>query len=340
MDEKGRLGSPQRVPHNKGLFRGFLESLPKESPIAIESIGSWYWIVDEMEKAGHRPVLCNPGKAKLLMGQPNKTDKLDAGGLATLLRNGTLPSVWTPPSEIRDQRELPRMRMSLVRMRTAVKNRIHASFAKYAITFEETSDLFNRKGMVLIQQALTKLPPETRRAVESELRVLERLEEEIQKAQARMKEAIRETPEMQLLMTLPGVGSILASTIACEIGRVDRFPRPESLASYSGLVPRVHASGGRSFLGRARSDINHYLKWAFIEAANVIAINRKSWVNRHVVKLYERIKDRKGHQKAVGAVARHLSEAAYWVLTKNEPYREPILKQSCFTDLGVNAVLA
>jgi hypothetical protein len=59
-----------------------------------------------MERAGHYPKLCNPWEAKRRMGLTNKTDKLDGRGLGILLRNGTLPDVWIPPRELRDQREL------------------------------------------------------------------------------------------------------------------------------------------------------------------------------------------------------------------------------------------
>lgn len=79
-----------------------------------------------------------------------------------MLRNGSLPGVWIPPAEIRDQRELPRMRSALVHMRTMLKNRIHATFAKYAITFEKTSDLFGKCGRDLLKKAMEKLPTETR----------------------------------------------------------------------------------------------------------------------------------------------------------------------------------
>jgi len=78
-----------------------------------------------MERSSHHPRLCNPLEAKRRMGLTNKSDKLDAKGLAILLRNGTLPEVWIPPSELRDQRELLRLRVFLVRLRTRVKNRIH-----------------------------------------------------------------------------------------------------------------------------------------------------------------------------------------------------------------------
>jgi hypothetical protein len=122
MNEKGPLGPLARVEHDRDLFRDFLKALPQASTIAVEIVGNWYWMVDEMEKTGHTPVLAHAGKAKLMMGQINKTDKLDARGLALLLRNGTLPKVWIPPGELRDQRELPRMRMAMVRIRTILKD--------------------------------------------------------------------------------------------------------------------------------------------------------------------------------------------------------------------------
>ena len=109
-------------------------------------------------------------------------------------------------------------------------------------------------------------------------------------------------------MTLPGIGFILAVTIFNEIGDVSRFASPEKLASYSGMVPRVHSSGGHTRYGKLRSDVNHYLKWAYSEAGNCVAINRKRLPDRHVSKLYNRLREKKGHAKAVGTVGRLLKE--------------------------------
>ena len=86
---------------------------------------------------------------------------------------------------------------------------------------------------------------------------------------------------------------------------------------------RVHASGGKTRYGPLRPDVNRYLKWAFIEAATVICRHRRRHPKRHASCLYERVARRKGHQKAIGAVARHLAEATYWILTRREGYREP-----------------
>src|SRR5882672_10296607 len=106
VNEKGHAGEALRVAHDRHFYREFLARLPAHSAIAVEASGSYSWLVDEMERSGHHPRLCNPHEAKRRMGLTNKTDRLDAKGLAILLRNGTLPEVWIPPSELRDQREL------------------------------------------------------------------------------------------------------------------------------------------------------------------------------------------------------------------------------------------
>ncbi len=74
-----------------------------------------------------------------------------------------------------------------------------------------------------------------------------------------------------------------------------------------------------------RKESNQFLKWAFVEAANVIVRVRHhpGWRNKHVVLVYERTAQRRGHAVAVGAMARHLCEAAYWMLIKGETYQEP-----------------
>ncbi len=324
MDETGQASPPQRVQHVRSEFQDYLRTLPPGSPIALETSGHWYWMVEAMEQAGHHPILVHARKAKLLMGLVNKNDKLDAKGLATLLRNGTCPAVWIPPGALRDQRELPRLRMTFVRFRTALKNRIHAAFAKYGVSLADVSDVFGAKGRCLLEARLSQLPPETQRAVRDELALLEPVQDQIDALEGRIQAVVRQTPVMQQLQTLPGVGPILAIVVAWELGTITRFPNAEHFASYSGTVPRVVESGGhRRYSGAVRQDVNHYLKWAFVEAANCIVLNQKPWAERHVVQLYQRLAHRKGHAKAIVAVARHLAEATYWMLKKGQPYQEP-----------------
>jgi transposase len=318
----GRLVREQRIEHDRGALHQFLERCERGSPVAVETVGNWYWIVDEIEAGGCVPHLVHARKAKLMMGMINKTDRLDARGLNLLQRNGTLPTVWIPPGELRDQRDLPRTRMVLVRQRTQLKNRIHATLAKYALHDVEVSDLFGARGRDCLRQRLALLPPHTAYATQQLLEQVEGLDRLVREFERRMLAVFKPTPPIQLLMSMPGVGLILAVVIALEVGDVARFATPEKLAGYA-VTPRVHASGGKIRFGRLRPDVNRYLKWAFIEAANAICVSRGRHPRRHVSRLYERIAQRKGHAKAIAAVARHLAEATYWILSKQEPYREP-----------------
>ncbi len=279
--------------------------------------------VDEIEAAGQVPQLVHARKAKLMLGMVNKTDKLDARGLNRLQRAGTLPTVWIPPGPLRDQRDLPRTRMVLTRERTRLKNRIHATLAKYGLRVEGASDLFGRRGRQWLQAQLPLLPPHSRYATERLLEQLDVVAVQILGFEQRLRAVFAPTPELQLLQTLPGIGWVLAVVIWLEIGDIRRFPDAAHLAAYAGTTPRVHASGGRTHYGPLRVDINRYLKWAFVEAANTICLHHQARPERHVSRLYTRIQRRKGHPKAIGAVARHLAEATYWILSKREPYREP-----------------
>jgi transposase len=322
VNEKGQAGEATRVVHDRQLYREFLARLPAHSAIAVEASGSYSWLVDEMERLGHCPKLCNPREAKRRMGLTNKTDKLDAKGLAILLRNGTLPEVWIPPSELRDQRELLRLRIFLVRLRTRVKNRIHGTLSRHNVQVPG-ADLFGVQARRELGTRLPELPVHSRDAVEQELATLDFLEVQIESAERRLEAVMKVSVEADLLKTLPCVGAVLSMVMMLEIGRVDRFPTAAHLASYAGLVPRVHSSGGHTRMGQVCGNVNRNLKWAFVETANLIVINQRRLAGTHVMRLYQRIRRAKNHQKAAVAVARHLAEAAWWMLTKLEGYSEP-----------------
>lgn len=258
----GQILREARIDHGRGNIVRFLNQWDKGSPVAVETIGNWYWIVEEIEHAGMHPHLVHARKAKLMLGMINKTDKLDARGLNKLQRTGTLPTVWIPLLEIRDKRELPRTRMVFAHQRTRLKNRIHSVIDKYGLQwkFTDISDIFGKEGRKLIQESLVLLPEQTRYALETLLHHLDEVERQVVKIEKRMKEVFHPDEKIKLLMTMPGVGFILSVVITLEVGDVSRFNGHERLASYSGTVPRVHASGGRVRYGRLRPDTNRYLK--------------------------------------------------------------------------------
>lgn len=312
-----------RLVHAPGAIRHALAGCVPGTPVALEATANWYWITNEIEQAGLTPRLVHPRKAKLMMGLLNKTDRLDAHGLNRLQRNGTLPTVWIPPGPLRELRELTRTRVVLVAQRTRWKNRITATLAKWGLPASGYSDPYGKRARGELQERMATLPEQTRWATRQMLVQLDGLSAQIQEFEKRLEELVEVTPEMQWLETLPGLGVILAATIALEIGDVGRFASADRLASYAGTTPRVHASGDRVRYGRTRPDVNRYLKWAFAEAANSVAVNHTRCPQRHVSQLYRRLRQRKGHSKAIGAVARHLAEATFHVLSRQEAYRDP-----------------
>jgi transposase len=325
LDDEGHLHERIRVNHAPGVIKNYLSQFPEGTPVAIESVGNWYWIIDEIEESGCVPKMAHAAKAKVMMGNVNKTDKLDAVGLATLERLGSLPTVWLPPDDLRDERDLPRTRMAISKMRTALKNRIHSTLAKYNLSLDTDSDIFAPKWRDHLLHAFQALPPETRRCMEQELELLDIVQAHIDRLEKRILERIALSETIQLVKTLPGVAEILSIVIEREVGSIDRFPSCSNFTSYAGTTPKVKGSAGKYRYGKMRKQSNHYLKWAFIEATNVVVLHHKhpNWRNKYVSQLYERVRRRKGHYVAVGAVARYLSEAAYWVLKKGEPYQEP-----------------
>ena len=266
----GAVQRETRVDHEPGAVPAFLRGFDPGSPVAVEAVGNWYWIVDEIEAAGMVPRLVHPRKAKMMMGMINKTDKLDARGMNRLQQNGTLPVVWIPPGDLRDERDLPRTRMILVQQRTRLKNRIHATLAKYALSPTGLSDAFGKRGQEVIRERIRSLPPETQFATE-------RLMEELVLRRGKCRgvgvpdeggirgnsrdQAPNDPPRGRLHSrhrNRPGDRG--SSTI----------PEASRLASYAGTTPRVHYSGGKTRFGTLRTDVNQYLKWAFVEAGNGI----------------------------------------------------------------------
>lgn len=315
-----------RIEHRPGAIRDYLRDCRAGTAVAVEALGSWYWIVAEIEQAGLRPRLVHPRKAKLMMGMLNKTDKLDVHGLNRLQRNGTLPTVWIAPAGLRDLRELTRTRMALSAERTRLKNRLHATLAKYGLAAPGGSDAFGKTARAQWASRLPLLPAQTAFSTERLLTQLDVVQTQITEHEQRLTDVLAPTEAMQRQRTVPGFGPILSAVVILEMGPADRFPDAEHFASYAGTTPRVHSSGGKTRYGKLRPDVNRYLKWAFVEAGNAIVRHHRSWPDRHVSRLYRRLKPRKGGPKAVGAIARHLAEATWHVQTRREPYRDPALR--------------
>jgi len=252
-----------KLAHSGGTIKNFTHKWSPATPVAVETVGNWYWVVDEIEAGGEKPQLVNARLAKLMIGSVNKSDKLNAKGMNRLQRVGTLPTVWIAPSAVRAARELPRTGMVLSKQRTQFKNRIHATLEKYGLKVEGVSDAFGQGGRRIIEELSSQLPAHTQQALRLMLDELDHVQANLKTIEGQMQQAFAPCAERTYLQSEPGVGEMLAVGIWTEIGTIERFGRAEQLASYAGLVPRENSSGGKVRYGRVRKDVNVYLKWAF-----------------------------------------------------------------------------
>ena len=323
IDDDGCIEGPTKVKHETGELEEHLAELPEGTPVAFETVGNGYWLADLIEEAGHIPRMTHTRKAKVMMGNTNKTDKLDAQGLAMLQKAGTLPEVWIPPRELRDQREALRFRVKLGQSRIRWKNRIQALLSQYRIQVTEVTDTFGKTGRKLLNERLETLPEQTRGSVKRQLDMLDHIDQAIDETEAQLDEVLDESEEREWVRTIPGIGDVISAIVLLEVGDIERFAGPGNLASYAGTTPREHSSAGRQHYGSVRKDVNQTLKWAMFQAANAVVRHKENRKDSRLVKKYHRVSEKAGSASAKGAVARMIAESVYWVLTKEEPYKEP-----------------
>jgi transposase len=228
-----------------------------------------------------------------------------------------------------------RTRQLIVRMRTALKNNIHGQLFRMGYVLdEEASDLFSPKGRAVLEAL--KLPPEERQMMDRKLAVLDDIGEHIGRMEKGIRKELLRDERAQWLMSLPGVGEIIAYGILAEIGVIERFPDRRALAAYAGLLPLSCESAEKDFGRHTSGQCNRFLRWMMIEA--VTGAIRTS---RRMKSLHARVRARNPERtgKARVAVARELLELAWILLRRGERYREkrPVRPGSQARQAGANA---
>jgi transposase len=291
------------------------ESYGEPVQAAIESMNGARFIHDQLELLGWDVEIADAQKVKGLAPLACKTDRIDAWVLAELSRRDLVPALWLPDPSIRAERERARWRLHLVRHRTALKNRIHQTLITFGHA-RPVSDLFGARGRALLDQMV--LPEPWHGHVAACLHLIDDLDRQIVACECELKELGADHPYIPLLVTAPGIGWVLAYTIAAEIGDINRFATPVKLAGYSGLCPKVRQSGSRDERGPLTKHGPKYLRWALIEAAQ--HASRSSAYRRRHQNTKRRLGKQRGNKIANVDVARKLAEAIWYMLTRNQPF--------------------
>jgi transposase len=216
---------------------------------------------------------------------------------------------------VRAERERARWRLHLVRHRSSLKQRVHAVLLTHGKPCP-VSDLFGVRGRQLL--ARLGLPEPWQATIGASLRLIDDLEREIAGCERELRRLGAGHRYVPLLLTVPGIGWVLAYTIAAEIGDIGRFPSPRKLAGYTGLCPRVYQSGERDLRGPLAKQGPKYLRWALVEAATH-ACTAPVYRDR-----YQQTKARIGKQRGAKVaqidLARRLAEAIWHMLSRNEAF--------------------
>ena len=288
------------------------------------------WIVyDLLEELGFNPIVANPMKTKAIAEAQIKTDSIDASTLASLLKADIIPKVNVPPKDIRLIKNILRQRLWLVKIQTAIKNRIHNILDRnHLICDLQMTDIFGTKGKKWIECICksNEIPESEKQLLKESVEFLDYLAKSIKNTTGFLKENLNTMEkEINICKSLPGVGEIFGAVIALEIWNIHRFPSESKLVGYAGLASTTYSSTGKTYHGKLLPFCNKLLRYAYCEAA-WSSIRASNFFKEY----YLRLKNRVGSHKAIVAVARKLCEISWHCLKENRLYEERVYKRRDF----------
>jgi transposase len=318
ISDQGELVGQFAAPADRdGLYGLTRRVAVYDQPVrgVVESMNGARFVHDELVAHGWEVLVADAQRVKGLAPLACKTDKIDARVLAELSLRDLVPAIWLPTPELRREREISRFRLHLVKHRTTLKNRVHSTLIAFGHQVP-MADLFGLGGRRLL--AKLDIPQPWRGHVDASLELIDDLELRIGAIEGELQRSGADHRYVPILMTAPGFGWITSFTVACEIGDIARFSSPVKLTGYTGLCPRVKQSGDTDQRGPLSKHGPRYLRWGLMEAA-IHAASHPLYRER-----YQRTKRRLGRQRGAKVaqidLARKLTEAIWYMLTRNQPF--------------------
>jgi transposase len=305
INQDGQVLVNRNVPNGVTPILSVIGDLPSGTPAAFEAAFGWGWLVQLLEDYGFDPHLVHPLQCKAIASARLKNDKVDAAILAQLLRADLLPEAWIAPPAVRQPRAMLRHRAQLVRLRTLLRNRIHAVLADHG--HGRPAGCWTGPGRAWL--ASLELPAVSRQVIDDALMLIDALQQPIGRLDREVHQRARSGPRVQVLTALPGVGPFTALVLLAEIGDITRFGSARKLASWAGLTPMVRGSDRMVHHGHISKQGSAWVRWVLCEAAQT--------AKRHpdFAASYQAIAARRGKKIATTAIARKLATRAYHLLT-------------------------
>ena len=304
VTEDGMVQLNKNVVNGSEPMLRLIGELPSGTPVAFEAAFGWSWLAELLEDYGFEAHLVHPLRCKAIASARLKNDKVDAAILAQLLRADLLPEAWLAPAKVRELRALLRHRISLVRLATQARNRIHAVAAGHG--YDRSASYWTGPGRGWLAEL--DLPAASREIITDCLAVIDGLAPVIDRIDGELHQHAKADPQVKVLRTLPGVGEFTALVMVAEIGDITRFPSARKLASWAGLTPTVRGSDLHVRHGHISKQGSVWLRWAMNQAAQTAKRSPE------FAAAYSGIAKRRGKKIATIAIARKLLSRAWHLL--------------------------
>jgi transposase len=289
----------------------FKESL---KGVVVESTFNWYWLVDGLQENGYQVHLANPSAIKQYEGIKHTDDQWDSFWLAHMYRLNLLAEGYIYPKEHRGARDLLRRRVLFVQQRTAQILSLQSMISRNLgfkmsnneikkLTANDIEELFDHPNLVL-------MATNSWATIEFLKHIIRGIEKRVM-SQAKLRE------EFTMLLTIPGIGNILALTIMLEVGDIGRFAKVGDYSSYCRCVESKRLSNGKKKGENNKKNGNKYLAWAYVEAAN--------FAKRYCSKAHSFYQSKKAKTKnvvAIKALSNKISRASYYIMRDQVAFDE------------------
>jgi transposase len=303
----------RNVPNGVKPVLSVIGGLPAGTLAAYEAAFGWGWLLELLEDYGFEPHMVHPLQCKAIASARLKNDKVDAATLAQLLRADLLPEAQLAPLEVRQLRAMLRHLVQLVRLRTLLRNRVHAVLADHG--HGRPAGCWSGPGRQWL--ASLQLPPVSREVIDDALALMDALQQPTSRLDQEVRQRAKAGPRVRVLTQLPGAGQYTALVLLAEIGDISRFGPARKFASWAGLTPTVRGSDRTVRHGHISKQGPTWARWVLCEAAQT--------AKRHpdFAPGYEALARRRGKKIATTAVARKLVTRAYHLLTDASTAGEP-----------------
>lgn len=290
----------------------FAQTLDRRHRVVIEPVENSYWFLEQLAGVAGSVHIANPSRVRLIAESRLKNDRIDARTLADLLRVGYLPEVHLPGPEVQAWRRLISTRVSIVRDRTRLKNRIVSLVAREGYRLR-ASDPFGRSGRTEISSLPLTAP--LRGLVDRQLAIVDVLASQLSALNTEIETIAAGDEITGRLRTIDGLGAFSALAVRAVVDRIDRFRSVKAFAAYTGLVPSYRHSGEVFHTGGITKQGSRLMRWVLIQAVPHVMRH-----NSHLRRLYSRLCHRSSVARARVAVAHGLARIIYHVWSENRAY--------------------